>query len=68
MGHVVQCKDRMWLAPREVVEIDGQTKLSHQVEGVVFKPGRDVDGFGLPVLELLDKLVHFRVDQRLDPF
>ena len=62
MGHMIQFKDRVWFAPREVFEIDGQTKSAHQIEGVVFEPCGDVDGFVLVALKLLDKLVDFLVD------
>ena len=62
MGHMVQYEDRMWLTPGEIVEIDGQTKISYEVEVVVFQPVQDVDVSVLAAFEVLDRLVHSRVD------
>ncbi len=66
MGHMVQSKNRVRFAPREIVEINGETKPAHQVEGVVFEPRGNVDGSIVATLELLHKLVRFFVYQRFD--
>lgn len=68
MCYMVQCKNRVWFAPRQVVEIYGETEFAHQVEGVVFKPVRYVDSIPPMALKLLDKFLGFVVNQRLSLF